>query len=138
MVFYMLNKIADCAENVVRNFSHREHFPEAMLRICPGCQTCRTHESVARAKRVKRRPRDEATQRHQAITFPGGDAAHLSGLLNLQNARICSPGKARQAPPPGRSHAKASGPAHFPEAMLRICLGYWPVPIVATVNAARR
>ncbi|MBZ7507627.1 hypothetical protein FML67_19795 [Klebsiella michiganensis] len=66
MVFYMLNKIADCAENVVRNFSHREHFPEAMLRICPGCQTCRTHESVARARRVKRRPRDEATQRHQA------------------------------------------------------------------------
>ncbi|MBF8473081.1 hypothetical protein FMJ45_05130 [Klebsiella michiganensis] len=52
----MLNKIADCAENVVRNFSHREHFPEAMLRICPGCQTCRTHESVARARRVKRRP----------------------------------------------------------------------------------
>ncbi|EOY4401954.1 TPA: hypothetical protein ACGQVR_002979 [Klebsiella michiganensis] len=36
MVFYMLNKIADCAENVVRNFSHRAHFPKAMLRICPG------------------------------------------------------------------------------------------------------
>ena len=39
MVFYMLNKIADCAENVVRNFSHREHFPEAMLRICQGYLT---------------------------------------------------------------------------------------------------
>ncbi|HFK7988318.1 hypothetical protein WHZ68_24250 [Klebsiella oxytoca] len=36
MVFYMLNKIADCAENVVRNFALRDHFPEAMLRICPG------------------------------------------------------------------------------------------------------
>ncbi|MEJ0232247.1 MAG: hypothetical protein WDX04_17455 [Klebsiella michiganensis] len=38
MVFYMLNKIADCAENVVRNFSLRKHFPEAMLRICPAAK----------------------------------------------------------------------------------------------------
>ncbi|WP_227629554.1 hypothetical protein, partial [Klebsiella oxytoca] len=33
--------------------------------------------------------------------FPGGDAAHLSGLRILSSLRACSPGR-RFAPPPGK------------------------------------
>ncbi|MBZ7704216.1 hypothetical protein [Klebsiella oxytoca] len=51
--------------------------------------------------------------------FPGGDAAHLSGLRVLSSLRPCSPGR-RFAPPP----KKSAEWQYFPEAMLRICPGY--------------
>ncbi|EPJ2736095.1 hypothetical protein ACTHFI_003104, partial [Klebsiella oxytoca] len=37
-------------------------FPEAMLRICPGYHTADGDEPVARARRVKRRPREQRAE----------------------------------------------------------------------------
>ncbi|WP_230163659.1 hypothetical protein [Klebsiella oxytoca] len=51
-------------------------------------------------------------------SFPGGDAAHLSGLPDRRRLRTRSPGK-RSAT---REHSAEWH--HFPEAMLRICPGY--------------
>ncbi|TXV03316.1 hypothetical protein D4M92_18365 [Klebsiella michiganensis] len=52
--------------------------------------------------------------------FPGGDAAHLSGLRIPGGLRSRSPGR-RFAPPRGK---RAGCCRIFPEAMLRICPGY--------------
>ncbi|ENP8232756.1 hypothetical protein M0J30_002580 [Klebsiella oxytoca] len=38
----------------------QQNFPEAMLRICPGYRPADGDESVARARRVKRRPREQS------------------------------------------------------------------------------
>ena len=43
-----------------------------------------------------------APEKERRVTeFPGGDAAHLSGLRVLSSLRACSPGR-RFAPPPGK------------------------------------
>jgi len=39
-------------------------FPQAMLRICPGYRFADGGAPVARARRVKRRPREQSAQRH--------------------------------------------------------------------------
>ena len=68
--------------------------------------------------------------------FPGGDAAHLSGLRVPGDLRSGSPGKAL-CPPPGESAEWQN----FPEAMLRICPGYAFPAIcgpVARAGALRR
>ncbi|MDM4194074.1 hypothetical protein QTP25_02185 [Klebsiella oxytoca] len=62
--------------------------------------------------------------------YPGGDAAHLSGLRVLSGLRRCSPGR-RCAPLPGESAEWQN----IPEAMLRICPGY--AFSVACVTVAR-
>ena len=46
---------------------------------------------------TRRRPGKE----RRVTEFPGGDAAHLSGLRVLSSLRPCSPGR-RFAPPPGK------------------------------------
>ncbi|MEQ0440356.1 hypothetical protein ABLV69_21110, partial [Klebsiella sp. JB_Kp032] len=40
------------------------HFPEAMLRICPGYRPAERCEPVARARRVERRPREHSAEWH--------------------------------------------------------------------------
>ena len=55
-----------------------EPVPEAMLRICPGYRSAGGGEPVAPVRRVKRRHRGAE---RRVAEFPGGDAAHLSGLL---------------------------------------------------------
>ncbi|HFK7981230.1 TPA: hypothetical protein ACGZ5T_005329, partial [Klebsiella oxytoca] len=52
------------------------NFPEAMLRICPGYQPADDAEPVARARRFAPPP----GAKRRVAQFPGGDAAHLSGL----------------------------------------------------------
>ncbi len=74
-------------------------FPEAMLRICPGYASPAVCGPVARAGAL-RRPRGEACRMLQ--NFPGGDAAHLSGLRVPGGLRSRSPGR-RFAPPPGET-----------------------------------
>ncbi|MBA7933668.1 hypothetical protein HV127_20850 [Klebsiella sp. RHBSTW-00215] len=49
------------------------------------------------------------------------DISRFVGLQIYRHLRIGSPGKARQAPPPGKTRGEL---VNFPEAMLRICLGY--------------
>ncbi|HAU6279654.1 TPA: hypothetical protein JD842_07290 [Klebsiella oxytoca] len=39
-----------------------QNFPEAMLRICPGYRPADGDEPIARARRVKRRPREQSAQ----------------------------------------------------------------------------
>ncbi|QHS45450.1 hypothetical protein GW952_07490 [Klebsiella michiganensis] len=68
--------------------------------------------------------------------FPGGDAAHLSGLRVPGGLQSGSPGR-RSAPPPKESAEWQN----FPEAMLRICPGYaFPAVCspVARAGALRR
>ncbi|WP_224299370.1 hypothetical protein [Klebsiella oxytoca] len=68
--------------------------------------------------------------------YPGGDAAHLSGLRVLSGLCHCSPGR-RCAPPPGESAEWQN----IPEAMLRICQGYAFSAVcgpVARAGAVRR
>ncbi|HBC5611104.1 TPA: hypothetical protein KEV05_005327 [Klebsiella oxytoca] len=68
--------------------------------------------------------------------YPGGDAAHLSGLRVLSGLRHCSPGR-RCAPLPGESAEWQN----IPEAMLRICPGYASSAVcgpVARAGAVRR
>uniref|UniRef100_UPI0013CF9596 hypothetical protein n=1 Tax=Klebsiella pneumoniae TaxID=573 RepID=UPI0013CF9596 len=52
-------------------------FPEAMLRICPGYRIADGSEPVARARRIKRRPRE---QRAEWLNFPEAMLTHLSVL----------------------------------------------------------
>ena len=42
--------------------SRQRLFPEAMLRICPGYLPANNAEPVARARRVKRRPREQSAE----------------------------------------------------------------------------
>ncbi|EKQ7194603.1 hypothetical protein [Klebsiella oxytoca] len=56
--------------------SKQRLFPEAMLRICPGYLPADDAEPVARARRFAPPPGAVCG----AAEFPGGDAAHLSGL----------------------------------------------------------
>ncbi|EMO4506057.1 hypothetical protein [Klebsiella michiganensis] len=53
--------------------------------------------------------------------FSGGDAAHLSGLPDLQTS--CKP-VARARRVKRRPREKSAEWDNFPEAMLRICSGY--------------
>ena len=59
--------------------SRQRLFPEAMLRICPGYRPADGDESVARARRVKRRPREQSAESPLAVRrvaeFPKGAAA---------------------------------------------------------------
>ena len=64
-------------------------FPEAMLRICSGYASSAVCGPVARARALRRPPEKE----RRVAEFPGGDAAHLSGLRVLSNLRACSPAK---------------------------------------------
>ncbi|WP_241381739.1 hypothetical protein [Klebsiella michiganensis] len=45
----------------------RHHFPAAMLRICPGYRPADGGEPVARARRIKRRPREHSAE---WLSFP--------------------------------------------------------------------
>ncbi|MEQ4932203.1 hypothetical protein ABN147_11980, partial [Klebsiella oxytoca] len=66
------------------------NFPEAMLRICPGYPTADGGEPwglPARRRRStcspgKARPAPPPGPKCTVAEFPGGDAAHLSGLPN--------------------------------------------------------
>ena len=66
-----------------------QDFPEAMLRICSGYASSAVCGPVARARALRRPPEKE----RRVAEFPGGDAAHLSGLRVLSNLRACSPAK---------------------------------------------
>ncbi|MBY0749185.1 hypothetical protein K5S02_15155 [Klebsiella sp. M581] len=48
-----------------------------MLRICPGYRLADGGEPVARARRDKRRPREQSAEKGN---FPEAMLAHLSGL----------------------------------------------------------
>ncbi|GKQ19209.1 hypothetical protein NUBL21980_24260 [Klebsiella michiganensis] len=61
-----------------------------MLRICPGYRLADVGDLVARARRDKRRPREQSAE---WLNFPGGDAAHLSGLPDHRRRGPCSPAK---------------------------------------------
>ncbi|HBM3059771.1 TPA: hypothetical protein LVL72_003046, partial [Klebsiella oxytoca] len=52
--------------------------------------------------------------------FPGGDAAHLSGLPDPQTAVNLQPGQGASR----RPREQSAEWQNFPEAMLRICPGY--------------
>ncbi|MDM4129829.1 hypothetical protein QTP12_02290, partial [Klebsiella oxytoca] len=64
---------------------------------------------VARARRVKRRPRDQSApwlNFPEAMLricpgYPTADGGEPWGLPARRRRNTCSPGKARQAPPPG-------------------------------------
>jgi len=43
--------------------AERHHFPEAMLRICPDYRPADGGEPVARARRAKRRHREQSAER---------------------------------------------------------------------------
>ena len=57
--------------------SKQRIFPDAMLRICPGYRPVDNAEPVARARRFAPPPGAVCS----TAGFPGGDAAHLSGLV---------------------------------------------------------
>ncbi|AIE66963.1 hypothetical protein ACQFG6_000611 [Klebsiella michiganensis] len=63
-----------------------------MLHIWPRYRIADGSEPVARARRIKRRPRE---QRAEWLNFPEAMLAHLSGLPDRRRLLTCSPGKAR-------------------------------------------
>ena len=70
-----------------------------MLRICPGYVSPAVCGPVARAGRLAPPPGEA---RRMLQNFPGGDAAHLSGLRVPSGLRSGSPGR-RFASPPGEA-----------------------------------
>ncbi|HGY5975529.1 TPA: hypothetical protein ACNV5T_006292, partial [Klebsiella michiganensis] len=67
-----------------------QNFPEAMLRICPGDRLADGGEPVARARRVKRRPREQSAE---WLNFPEAMLTHLSGRPARRRLRTRSPAK---------------------------------------------
>ncbi|WJD74050.1 hypothetical protein QRD21_19370 [Klebsiella michiganensis] len=65
--------------------AERHHFPEAMLRICPGYRPADGGEPVARARRVERRPREHSAE---WLSFP---AAMLRICPDYRPADECEP-----------------------------------------------
>ncbi|AOV13951.1 hypothetical protein FMK67_07970 [Klebsiella michiganensis] len=62
-----------------------------MLRIWPRYRIADGSEPVARARRIKRRPRE---QRAEWLNFPEAMLTHLSVLPARRRLLTCSPGKA--------------------------------------------
>ena len=88
-----------------------------MLRICPGYRLADGREPAARARRVKRRPRE---QRAERLNFPEAMQCTCPGDRSADEGEPVA--RARRVKRRPREQS-AEWPI-FPEAMLRICPGY--------------
>ena len=102
-----------------------------MLRICPGYRTADGGEPVARARRVRRRPRE---QRAEWLNFPEAMLRICPGYRTADGGEpVARARRVRRRPREQRAEW-----LNFPEAMLRICPGYRTADGGEPVARARR
>ena len=102
-----------------------------MRRICPGYRPADGIEPVARARRVKRRPREQSAEWQ---SLPEAMRRICPGYRSADGTEPVA--RARRVK--RRPREQSAEWQNFPEAMLRICPGYRPADGFEPAGRARR